>query len=306
MCTDRLLLAGEKREGHSPRAFSGALHAVVALQMRGGSKQKRLGWITSELEISDGSEKDGVALFVGCAPYYDALLAEAVGFRFTSEAHAAVVLLNAIGIRPVLLPDEVCCGNDRLHAGERDAFIALGTRNRDLLRERSVRTIVTTCNDCRFTLERRYPLRIPGWDFEVMSVTDFLVSRGAGLAFMPTKLKATTQPPDRYSDPNGVESVRRLLSRVPELVVNEFESGHPSTFGSWNQFGAISRSIENAMLKAAESTGAERLLVQSTRPLVRLLEGRRPGSWEETSIAVTGLHGFLTNRHAVARDFGGA
>jgi hypothetical protein len=303
-CADHMLLAGGYREGFIPRAFGGAHDAVVTLQLR-GAVQNRLGWVKPDIEILDTADKDAVGLFIGCAPYYDALLADRIDFTPTSEAHAAVALLNAIGVKPVVLHDEVCCGGDRLHASNRDDFIALGSRNRDLFRERGVKTIVTPCNDCLFTLGSRYPGRIPDWDFEVMSVTDYLLSRGVSISFMPTRNNIVIQTPDRYSDPRTVASVMKLLAMIPELEIHEF-SGHPQTFGSWNIFGGISKSIETELLRAAENTGAETLLVQSTRQLVRLLEGRCPGSWEETSIAIGGLHGFLAGRHVIPRDFAGA
>jgi Fe-S oxidoreductase len=301
-CADRLLLAGGKREGFIPRAFKGALDSVVTLQIS-GCKQNRLGWITPELKIA---EKGEVGIFVSCAPYYDVLIGEATGFMATSEAHAAVMLLNAIGIEPVVLPDEVCCGGDRLHMGDSEGFVALGLRNRDLFKERGVKTIITTCNDCRFTLGQRYPGRIEGWDFDVMSLADYLVLHGEKLDFMPTKAKVAIQPPDRYSDPVNLEAVKKLLGKIPGLDVVHIEPGQPSTFGSWNQFGAISKSMENILLKAAEKTGSDTLIVQSTRVLVRLHEGRRPGSWEETSIKFTGLYDFLAGRLAVGREFDGA
>jgi hypothetical protein len=303
-CADHMLLAGGYREGFIARAFGGALDAIVTLQLH-GADQKRLGWVTPDIEILETADKDAVGLFVGCSPYYDTLLADRIDFKPTSEAHAAVALLNAIGVKPVVLCDEVCCGGDRLHASNHDDFAALGSRNRDLFRERGVKTIVTPCNDCRFTLGVRYPGRIQDWDFEVMSVTDYLLSRGVNLSFMPTRNNIVIQTPDRYSDPNGVASVRKLLAMIPELEIREF-SGHPHTFGSWNIFGGISKSIESALLRSAENTRAETLLVQSTRQLVRLLEGRCPGSWEETSIAIGGLHGYLAGRHVIARDFAGA
>lgn len=305
-CADHLLLAGGKREGFFPRAFGGALDAVVGLQLLHGEAQKRLDWVTPELRIAQKAGDEGVGLFVGCAPYYDILLASETGFAATSETHAAVTLLNAIGVEPVVLPHEVCCGGDKLHAGDRDSFVALGSRNRDLFKEHGVRTIVTTCNDCLFTLGRRYPGRVDGWDFRVLSLSDFLVQNLSRLAFMPTRARIVIQPPDRYGDPDNVQSVRKLVSMIPGLDVKELESGYPSTLGNWNQFGGISKSMENALLKAAERAGGDLFLVQSTRPLVRLFEGRRPGSWEETSISIGGLYDFLAARHAVAPDFAGA
>jgi hypothetical protein len=106
-------------------------------------------------------------------------------------------------------------------------------------------------------------------------------------------VKIAVQPPDRYSDPENLDSMRKLLAGIPELLASDIPPGHPATFGNWNQFGSISKSMESAMLKDADITGAAALLVQSTRVLTRLLEGRQPGSWEETSIGVVGLYSFL-------------
>ncbi len=305
-CADDLVLEGGHREGYIPRAFGGALDAVWSLQIAGNSRQKRLDWITNDIQITNENESGKVALFVGCAPYYDALLADEIGFRATDESRAAVEMLNSVGVSPVVLPDEVCCGGDRIHAGDRDGFIALGTRNRDLLKERGVKTIVTTCDDCRYTLGNRYPGRIPGWDFKVIRLADYLVERGGRLAFMPTEQVVAIQPPDRYSDPNSVESIRKILTKIPNLITKELEPGLPSTFGSWGQFDAISKRLETDYLKAAECTLAESVLVPGTRMLVRLMEGRRPGSWEETSIKIKGFYGFLAEWHTVALEFTGA
>lgn len=305
-CADMLLVAAGPREGFFPRAFGGALDAVVTIQIQGKYRQNRLGWVTSELGISENAGSDGVGLFIGCAPYYDALLADIIGFNPTDEAHGAVALLNAVGCNPVVLKDEVCCGADRLHSGNIESFISLGIRNRDLFKERGVKTILTICNDCRFTLNQRYKDRIPEWDFNVMSVADYLHERISKLNFLTSTHKIVIQPSDRYSDPLNKGSVERLVSAIPQQTVLLMAAGHPSTFGSWNQFGAISKSMETGLLKAAESTGGNLFLMPSVRPLVRIHEGRRPGSWEETSIEVKGLYACLARHLAVAPEFGGA
>ncbi len=305
-CADRLLAAGGRREGFIPRAFGGALDVVVELQIRQTEKQNRLNWLTRDNHVASESASGRYALFVGCAPYYDVLLADQIGFKATDEIRNAVKLMNSVGVKPVVLEDEVCCGGDRLHAGDYDGFIALGTRNRDLLKERGVEVVVTACDDCRYTLANRYPGRIPGWDFEVVRLADFLVQRGGRLAFMPTPEVVCIQPPDRYSDPEGMESVRKLLRTVPELVVREMEEGHPSTFGNWAQFDNVSKRLETDFLKAAQCATAPTVLIPGTRMHVRLLEGRRPGSWEETSIEIKGLYSFLAERHTVREEFTGA
>jgi len=305
-CADAIIAQNGPREGHIPRAFGGGHDAIVSIQLDGNSKQNRLDWLTGDIHIAGDNEQGKVALFVGCAPYYDSLLAGDIGYSPTDEIRAAVELLNSVRIKPVVLPNEVCCGGDRLHAGDVEGFIELGKRNLDLLKSRGVTTVVTACDDCRYTLANRYPSRIPGWDLEVVRLSDFLVRRGGKLAFMPARETIAVQPPDRYSDPDNTGSLKKLLGSVPELVVVQFEDGYPSTFGGWAQFDAVSKRLETDFLKAAEATRAPTLLIPGTRMLVRLLEGRRPGSWKETSIEIKGLYGFLANRHTVAEEFTGA
>jgi len=305
-CADNIIAASGIHEGVVSRAFGGALDAIVDLQLKNSNRQKRLDWITRDIAIAGANESGEVALFVGNAPYLDALLEGIIDFRPTDEVRAAVDLLNSVGVRPVVLADEVSTGGDRLRAGDVEAFTALGTRNRDLLKDRGVKTIVTACDDIRYTLANRYPGRIPGWNFKIVRLADFLVQRGGSLAFMPAREIVAIQPPDKYSDPDGLNSVHKLLSKVPELVVKEIEPGHPSTFGTWGHFDAVSKKMETDFLKAAEVTGAETVLIPSLRTLVKLLEGRRPGSWEETSIKIKGLYSFLSHCHTVTEDFAGA
>ena len=304
-CADRIILAGGPREGHFPRAFGGALDAIVDLQIK-GNRQNRLDWITHELKINTGSPSHGIGLFVGCSPYYDPLLSEILSIRFTNEAHAAVTLLNAIGIDPVVLEDEVCCGGDRLHAADRDGFVSLGSRNLELFKKRGVKTIITVCDDCRYTLSNRYTGRIPGWDFYVVRLADFLFENNGKLAFSSVKKTVAIQPGTLFEDPSGKNSISGLLRRVPDLKIVEIEPGHPSTFGGWNQFDGISKRMESAFLKSAEMTHADVLLIPSSRVLAKLSEGRRPGSWELSSIEIKGLYGFLSENHIVLSEFAGA
>lgn len=306
MCADSLIASVGRRDEFIPPAFGGALDAIISLQVRNDHKQNRLGWIDSRIHIAGENGKSEVGLFVGEAPYLDIIPGEEIGFKPTDESHAAIDLLNSIGVKPVVLKDEVDSGTDRLHEGDMEAFTALGVRNRDLYKSRGVKTIVTTCDDCYYTLRTRYRKYIPNWNFSVMRLADYLVKHGGKLTFLPSRETVAIQPPDLYTDPDGLNSVRKLLRSIPGLEVREIEEGHPSTFGGWGQFDSITKRIETDFLKAAEKTGAETVLVPSTRMLVRLLEGRRPGSWEETSIKIKGFYGFLSERHTVHEEFAGA
>jgi len=305
-CADAINAAGGIREGNISRAFGGAIDAICELQLTNKTPQRRLEWVTPDISIVGNNQPGEVALFVGNAPYLDPLVGDLLGFKPTDEIRAAVDLLNSVGIKPVVLADEVNAGGDRLHAGDIDAFIALGTKNRDLLKQRGIKTIVTACDDLQYTLSNRYPGRIPDWDFKVVKLADFLVQRGGSIAFMPARDVVAVQPSDRYSDPGGLSSVHKLLSCVPELIVKDIEPGHPSTFGTWGHFDNVSKRIETDFLKAAEATGAGTVLIPGVRILTKLLEGRRPGSWEETSIKIKGLYSFLSECHTVTEEFTGA
>jgi hypothetical protein len=306
LCVDTLVSAVGVREEYSPLAFGGVIEAIVSLQVQNRFRQNRLGWINEGIQVAGVNDKSQVGLFAGEAPYLDVLLGNEIGFTPTSEIRAAVDLLNSVGIKPVVLPDEVDTGGDRLHEGDKESFLALGMHNRDLFKSCGVKTIVTTCDDCYYTLRYRYKQHIPGWDFRVMRLADYLVEFGGKLTFLPSKEVVAIQPPDRYSDPDNRDSIRKLTGQIPGLIVKEIEPGHPSTFGGWRQFDSVTKHIETDFLKAAEKTGANILLIPSTRMLVRLLEGRRPGSWEETSIEIKGFYGFLSERHTVHHEFAGA
>ncbi|MCK4719723.1 (Fe-S)-binding protein [bacterium] len=305
-CADTCISAVGKQEEFSPMAFGGALDAIVSIQIKQESRQNRLEWIDESLHVADENEKCDVGLFVGDSPYLDILLGDEIGFKPTEEFRAAIDLLNSVGIHPVVLPDEVDAGGDRFHAGDMEAFIILGNRNRDMFKSRGVKTIVTTCDDCYYTLRFRYPRYIDDWDFKVMRLVDFLVEHGGKLTFLSAKETVAIQSPDLYTDHDGLDSVRKLLKSIPGLTVKEIEGGHPSTFGGWGQFDSVTKRLETDFLKAADRTGAVTVLIPSTRMLVRLLEGRRPGSWEETSIEIKGLYGFLSGKHTVHEEFAGA
>jgi hypothetical protein len=50
----------------------------------------------------------------------------------TSVAQASVRVLNALGIEPLLLADERCCGHDLVWEGDVDGFLKLAQLNADV------------------------------------------------------------------------------------------------------------------------------------------------------------------------------
>ncbi len=81
-------------------------------------KQQRMGWLTPDLKTSERSD---YAYFVGCIPYFDAFF-DKLNVNTSEIARSTVKLLNAVGIEPVVMPDERCCGHDLLWGGDVENF----------------------------------------------------------------------------------------------------------------------------------------------------------------------------------------
>ena len=109
---------------HSRRrtAVTHAHHAAPDL------KQNRLNWVNGDLKIA---EKGEVLYFVGCAPFFDVFFSD-LEVKTLDAAKSVVKLLNAVGVEPVLMPNERCCGHDLLWSGDRENFLKLAEHNQSL------------------------------------------------------------------------------------------------------------------------------------------------------------------------------
>jgi Fe-S oxidoreductase len=104
----------------------GELVQSAARLMAEGETKRDLSWVTDDLEVADQGE---IALFVGCLTVFDALFEHDPGVRTIDIARSAIRLLNGVGIKPVLLSEERCCGHDLLWRGELETFKALARAN---------------------------------------------------------------------------------------------------------------------------------------------------------------------------------
>ncbi|MDQ7778981.1 MAG: (Fe-S)-binding protein [Planctomycetota bacterium] len=101
-----------------------------------------------------------ILYFVGCLPYFDAALAGSSGVDMAGIAVATIRVLNAMGVVPLVLADERCCGHDLLWAGDIEAFDTLACRNLEQLERAGANTVVTACAECARTLRLDYPVRV--------------------------------------------------------------------------------------------------------------------------------------------------
>jgi heterodisulfide reductase subunit D len=221
-------------------------------------KQDRLGWLapaSSEgLRVSDQSD---TVYFVGCLPYYEVLFGK-IGAQGVQIAQSAVKVLNHLGIEPIVMADERCCGHDLLWEGEVDTFQELAKLNTEMLRATGASRIVTTCAECARTLKMDYSL-----DMEVLHISQLLADH---LTEVPSSLsqRVTYQDPCRLGRHMAVyEPPRKVMAALGlELLEMGRNRGKALCCGTsaWTHCGATAKCIQVDRLREASATGADTLV----------------------------------------------
>ncbi len=243
-------------------AHAGILQTLMRMMADSEVPQNRLEWVDSSLRVSRSGE---VLYFVGCAPYFEPLFNH-LGVRPLRSARNAIRLLNHVGIEPVLLPDERCCGHDLLWQGDVDNFRKLAERNLASIRATGVRTVVFSCPECLRTFKIDYPKQFGPLGFEVVHITQLL----SGLEpdrFRPgfLKTRATFHDPCRLGRHLGIyDPPRTLLESIPGLELVEMKHNRETATccggTCWMECGAAVKSLQNQRLGEARSTGADRMV----------------------------------------------
>ncbi|MDH3402360.1 MAG: (Fe-S)-binding protein [Acidobacteriota bacterium] len=250
------------------------LQAAARLMAGPTAPTRDLGWIGDELEIAETGE---VALFVGCLPFFDLLFTDELGIATVDIARAAIRLLNGLGIRPVVLAEERCCGHDLLWNGEPEAFQALAAANAAAFEARGVKKVLTTCAECCSTWRRDYREAAPGYRPEVEHLAEFLAARLAAgeLAARDGAAPSTTfQDPCRLGRHLGVtEAPRSVLAALAggAAPLEMERSGRDADCCGTSGFihcDANSRRLQSERLAAAAATGAETLVTACPKCLI--------------------------------------
>ncbi len=64
--------------------------------------------------------------------------------------------MHKVGIEPLVLPNELCCGHDLLLRGETSLFESLKNKVADQIKKAGVKRIVFTCPECLVTIRHEY------------------------------------------------------------------------------------------------------------------------------------------------------
>lgn len=242
-------------------SHGGAMQSLMKLMTAPELNQDRLGWVTDDLKIADEGE---VAFFVGCAPYFDAFFTE-LEVDTLAGVRGAVKVLNALGVEPVVAPDERCCGHDLLWGGDVEHFEKLARKNVELLTARGVKAVIFNCPECYYTFKADYAKVVGRLPFEVKHISEVVAERAAELSFVGDGTeKVTFQDPCRLARFAGVvEAPRQALAAAGVELAEMARSGKGAVCcagNGWLNCDRFSKEIQLERLREARATGATTLV----------------------------------------------
>ncbi len=289
---------------------SGQIYSWMRMMASDGLTQDRTGWLGGLETKANATAPDDIMFFVGCLPHFD-VSHRHVGSDSLAIARDSVAILNALGITPVVLPDERCCGHDLLFAGDPARFEALARRNAGLIERAGVRRIVISCPEGYQTLAQEYPRVLGGWDVEVQHISEFLAEsiEDGKLRFEhDIGLKVTYQDPCRLGRYMGIyDPPRDVIRALPGVELVEMEHSRADAIccgvSSWVSCGATSKSIQMARLAEARATGADLLVTTCPKCRIHLrcaLSGRVPGNRPDVDIPIEDLTSLVARALGVA------
>jgi Fe-S oxidoreductase len=255
------------------RAHDGAVHSWMRIMTAPELKQNRLEWLTPELKVA---QEGPVAFFVGCAPYFDVFFSS-IGVDTLAFARDGLKLMNRLGITPVVLGQERCCGHDLLWSGDQEHFGEVARLNVERLNSLGITTMITTCPECYITFKTTYPNQGLRLGFEVVHLYDFLeqqIDRGA-VEFSALDKAITFQDSCRLCRLEGrAELPRQLLTRLQPTSFSEMrESGNAAMCcgnTAWMGCDAYSKAMQVKRLQQARETGAELLVTSCPKCQIHL------------------------------------
>ncbi len=243
-------------ERSAPCKHGGYKDVLAKIMAKPGLKQDRRAWIGDGLKVADTGD---VIYFTGCMPYLDGVFSYCDSGKI---GRAAIKIMNAAGIVPVVANAERCCGHDALWNGDRDTFETLARRNAEWVRASGAKRLVTTCAECYSMLKHEYPKVVGPWEgVEVLHMSELIEELVAGgkLKFAkPVDLKVTYQDPCRLGrHSKEYDAPRAVLKAIPGLTFVEMDRVRENSMccgvGAYSNCDAKTKFLQQERLEEAAS-----------------------------------------------------
>lgn len=255
--------------------------------------QNRLEWLSDDLLTSDNSD---TIYFPGCLPYYQQAFAE-LEIEGIEIARAGVKILNHLGIEPILLENERCCGHDQYWQGDLENFQKLAELNLDLIKNSGARRIITTCPECAYTLKHIYPEQVGDHKLQVLNLVELLEQsgflNGDGKTSGVENGQVTYQDPCRLGRFQGIYQQPRDLIRHSGYEVIEMEHNRQSSIccgtSCWSTCGQLNKNIQTERLDEARKTGVDTLVTACIKCQIHLKCAQNGQHLEEEKVQIRDL-----------------
>lgn len=277
-------------------SHEGVLLSLSRLMANPETRQNRMSWIPQDAQIAKTGD---VLYFAGCLPYFNVVFDD-IGVKSIEIAQSMLKILNAAGIKPVLMENERCCGHDLSFTGDLESFEKLAKMNMTAIEETGASTVVTTCPECYRTLKVDYTELVGKPKFEVLHVSQYLASLidNGNIKFNGKfGRKVSFQDPCRLGRHMGVyDAPRRVLTSIPGVELVEMEHNREGAMccgvSAWMGCGRHSKQMQIERLAEAKRTTADLLVTACPKCQIHLncaLSEKLPVKKEEVSIETCDL-----------------
>jgi len=243
-------------------SHAGALHYIMEMMASPALKPNRTGWIDKKLRTKETGE---ILYFVGCLPFYQDFFAKDFNFEPISIARDTVRILNSLGIEPVVMADERCCGHDLYWLGRLDEFDELAKLNMKAIEDAGAKTVITACPECASSLKQLYPERLGKLGVKVLHIAELVAENTAKFKFNGFTKEVAFHDPCRLGRYLGIyEQPRQSLQAIPGVQLKEMPHNRRGAIccgtTNWMNCDAVSKQIQVSRLKEAKDTGAQLLV----------------------------------------------
>ena len=227
-------------------------------------KQKRTEWVSEDMKISKSGD---ILYFCGCLPYFDIVFRD-IEANSLEIARSIVRIFNKLGISPVIMKNEVCCGHDFLWIGDMENFERLAKLNIDMIKRTGAKKVIFSCPEGYRTFKLDYPAYFD-FDFELIHISEFLseLIEADKIDFhhVDEKVKVTYHDPCRLGRHLGIyEAPRNVIKAIPGVELVEMGRNRANSLccgtSAWVNCDRYSEQIRCDRLREAKMTGASLLV----------------------------------------------